>query len=221
MILKNASHLPCFLVDFWAGEKFIHPLQFMLSKNKVQGFPFKAYRKNLIIKREKKFRVMYHAQIWIVIASSFKHIKLIFNETAFYCSYTLQKKPKRNKKECFSLKESWPSIFSNFFLRVCLSALWYVSQNTSWISLVIVRMQILEKYLFVSRLLLSCIQLIVIFLYTWDTHLQVFGGFGFFYFLKLFGLVGFFLQFSYLHRLHVQCWAIIWIYLPLKETQCL
>lgn len=148
MILKNASHLPCFLVDFWAGEKFIHPLQFMLSKNKVQGFPFKAYRKNLIIKKERKNFVWCTMHtIWIVIASSFKHIKLIFNEIAFCCSYTLQKKNPKNKKKFWFKRKLASYFFLISFLKYVfpLYSTCNVSQNQSWNFTLIVRMQILEK----------------------------------------------------------------------------
>lgn len=50
------------------------------------------------------------------------------------------------------------------------------------ISLLLFECKFWRKHLFVSRLLLSCTQLIVIFLYTWDIQLQVFWGFGFFIF---------------------------------------
>lgn len=100
-----------------------------------------------------------------------------------------------------------------------------------------------RKHLFVSRLLLLCTQLIVIFLYTWDTQLQVFWGVGFLIFkncqfilvfLVFFGYLGFlvFLSFFFFAifilalfaramQVVYLAWAIIWIYLPLKETQCL
>lgn len=66
-----------------------------------------------------------------------------------------------------------------------------------------------RKHLFVSRLLLLCTQLIVIFLYTWDTQLQVFWGvgflifkncqfiLGFLFFFWLFGFFGFFVFFFF------------------------
>lgn len=126
MILKNASHLPSFLVDFWAGKKFIHPLQFMLSKNKVQGFPFKAYRKNLIIKKDRKNFVWCTMHKFELSLPQVSNINIQWDCILLFLRAA--KKTQKQKKS-FGLKENWSAFLNYVFPLYCTCN---VSQNQSW-----------------------------------------------------------------------------------------